>query len=116
MTPVNAAPRHTGNRPAPAGLFRSPKIQPWHLDRLAVVYVRQSSPQQVHEHRESGRLQYDLRDRAVALGWPADRIVVIDNGRVVANDTLAGLHALAPAGATSLESVFLTLTGRSLRD
>jgi ABC-2 type transport system ATP-binding protein len=46
----------------------------------------------------------------------ADRIVVIDNGKVVANDTLAGLHALAPSGATSLESVFLTLTGRSLRD
>jgi ABC-2 type transport system ATP-binding protein len=46
----------------------------------------------------------------------ADRIVVIDHGRVVANDTLKGLHALALAGATSLESVFLTLTGRSLRD
>jgi ABC-2 type transport system ATP-binding protein len=48
----------------------------------------------------------------------ADRIVVIDHGRVVANDTVAGLHALAPSGAgpTSLESVFLTLTGRSLRD
>jgi ABC-2 type transport system ATP-binding protein len=46
----------------------------------------------------------------------ADRIVVIDHGRVIANDTLAGLHALAPAGTTSLESVFLTLTGRSLRD
>src|SRR5204862_3913924 len=41
----------------------------------------------------------------------ADRIVVIDHGRVVANDTLAGLHALAPAaGPASLESVFLTLT------
>jgi len=46
----------------------------------------------------------------------ADRIVVIDNGRVVANDTLAGLHAMVPSGAASLESVFLTLTGRSLRD
>ena len=46
----------------------------------------------------------------------ADRIVVVDNGRVVANDTLAGLRALAPGGAASLESVFLTLTGRSLRD
>ncbi len=46
----------------------------------------------------------------------ADRIVVIDRGRVVANDTLEGLHGLAPAGVTSLESVFLTLTGRSLRD
>jgi ABC-2 type transport system ATP-binding protein len=46
----------------------------------------------------------------------ADRIVVIDRGRVIANDTLSGLRALAPAGAASLESVFLTLTGRSLRD
>jgi ABC-2 type transport system ATP-binding protein len=50
----------------------------------------------------------------------ADRIVVIDHGTVVADDTLAGLHARVPAlpgGApASLESVFLTLTGRSLRD
>ncbi len=49
----------------------------------------------------------------------ADRIVVMDNGRVIANDTLAGLHAQVPVLAgerASLESVFLTLTGRSLRD
>jgi len=50
----------------------------------------------------------------------ADRIVVIDSGRVVADDTLAGLHAtVSPegrGGAVSLETVFLTLTGRSLRD
>ncbi len=47
----------------------------------------------------------------------ADRIVVIDHGRVVADDTLKGLYASVPAGsAASLESVFLTLTGRSLRD
>jgi len=47
----------------------------------------------------------------------ADRIVIIDNGKVVANDTLSGLYAgAAPGGATSLESVFLTLTGRRLRD
>src|SRR5882672_3462013 len=46
----------------------------------------------------------------------ADRIVVIDSGKVVANDTLAGLRARVPGGATSLEAVFLTLTGRSLRD
>ena len=47
----------------------------------------------------------------------ADRIVIIDNGKVVANDTLSGLYAgVAPGGATSLESVFLTLTGRRLRD
>jgi ABC-2 type transport system ATP-binding protein len=47
----------------------------------------------------------------------ADRVVVIDNGKVVADDTLAGLYAgITPGGAKSLESVFLTLTGRSLRD
>jgi ABC-2 type transport system ATP-binding protein len=54
----------------------------------------------------------------------ADRIVVIDHGRVVADDTLEGLHATVSPGApgstrdggVSLEAVFLTLTGRSLRD
>ena len=44
----------------------------------------------------------------------ADRIVVIDHGKVVADDTLAGLYAGVKRG--SLEAVFLTLTGRSLRD
>ena len=48
----------------------------------------------------------------------ADRIVVIDHGKVVADDTLDGLYAGvgAAGGHRSLESVFLTLTGRSLRD
>jgi ABC-2 type transport system ATP-binding protein len=52
----------------------------------------------------------------------ADRIVIIDHGKLIADDTLAGLHALTPqaqpagAGRMTLESVFLQLTGRSLRD
>ena len=48
----------------------------------------------------------------------ADRVIIIDNGKVVADDTLAGLRASAAPvdGKASLESVFLTLTGRSLRD
>ena len=45
------------------------KVQPRHRDRLAVVYVRQSTAQQVHDHQESTRLQYGLAERAVALGW-----------------------------------------------
>jgi DNA invertase Pin-like site-specific DNA recombinase len=63
------------------------KIQGWHRDRLAVVYVRQSSRQQVVDHGESTRLQYGLTDRAVALGWPASRVMVIDEdlGRSAAN-------------------------------
>jgi DNA invertase Pin-like site-specific DNA recombinase len=54
------------------------KIQPWHRDRVAVVYVRQSTPGQVKDHQESTRLQYGLVERAYALGWAASRVLVID--------------------------------------
>src|SRR3954447_2640849 len=53
-------------------LSRSAKVQAQHLRRLAIVYVRQSSPQQVLHHRESTALQYDLRRYAVELGWPLE--------------------------------------------
>jgi DNA invertase Pin-like site-specific DNA recombinase len=56
----------------------SPKIRSWHLQRQALVYVRQSTPQQVLEHTESTDRQYALAERAVALGWPPDAVVVID--------------------------------------
>lgn len=49
-----------------------------HVAKLAVVYVRQSSLQQVLAHRASTARQYALRDDAVALGWPATRVVIID--------------------------------------
>ena len=49
-----------------------------HLRRLACLYVRQSSLQQVHDHQESTARQYALKRRALALGWAAERIVVID--------------------------------------
>ena len=55
------------------------KVRPWHRDRLAVVYVRQSTAQQVLDHQESTRLQYGLADRAQALGWAAERVLVIDD-------------------------------------
>ena len=54
------------------------KIQAWHRDRLAAVYVRQSTAAQVVDHQESTRLQYGLVERAVALGWAAARVLVID--------------------------------------
>ena len=59
--------------------LRSPKLRPWHLDRSAFVYVRQSTPQQVSDHQESTARQYALADRAVALGWTADRVTTIDD-------------------------------------
>jgi DNA invertase Pin-like site-specific DNA recombinase len=58
---------------------RSEKIGPSHLERLAVVYVRQSTAQQVLDHAESTRLQYGLAARARALGWPQGRVLVIDD-------------------------------------
>jgi len=58
--------------------LRSSKIQDYHLNRLAVVYVRQSSPQQILDHRESRERQYALADHAAALGWRKERILVID--------------------------------------
>jgi DNA invertase Pin-like site-specific DNA recombinase len=54
------------------------KVGPRHRDRLAAVYVRQSTAQQVHDHQESTRLQYGLAERAVALGWAPSRVLVID--------------------------------------
>jgi DNA invertase Pin-like site-specific DNA recombinase len=57
----------------------SPKLRPWHLDRTAVVYVRQSTPQQVLDHQESTARQYALADRATALGWPRSQVQVIDD-------------------------------------
>jgi DNA invertase Pin-like site-specific DNA recombinase len=49
-----------------------------HLTRLACLYVRQSTLQQVLENTESTSRQYALRERARALGWPEERIIVID--------------------------------------
>jgi DNA invertase Pin-like site-specific DNA recombinase len=60
-------------------LNRVNTILPRHQERLAVVYVRQSTVQQVLNHQESTRLQYGLVERAEALGWPKERILVIDD-------------------------------------
>ena len=55
------------------------KVTADHLSRDAYLYVRQSTLRQVYEHGESTQRQYALRDRAVALGWPNERIIVIDS-------------------------------------
>ena len=54
------------------------KVTAAHLDRVAFLYVRQSTLRQVVHNTESATRQYALRQRAVAMGWPADRIVTID--------------------------------------
>ena len=47
----------------------SDKIRPEHLERKAILYVRQSSAHQVLHNRESSALQYAMRDRLTTLGW-----------------------------------------------
>ena len=54
------------------------KVTSDHLRRQAYLYVRQSSLQQVHDHRESTARQYDLKRRAHALGWRPEQIIVVD--------------------------------------
>ncbi|WP_207757456.1 recombinase family protein [Nonomuraea cypriaca] len=56
----------------------SAKVTAAHLRRDAYLYVRQSTLYQVANNTESTRRQYDLRGRAIALGWPADHVMVID--------------------------------------
>lgn len=99
------------------------KVQPRQQERLAVIYVRQSTAQQVLEHRESTALQYALRRRAVEWGWSPDRVLVIDQdlGRSgsSAQGRLGFQHLLAEV---SLDHVGLVLgiemsrLARSCRD
>ena len=68
----------------------SPKVKPWHLARQAMIYVRQSSPQQVLEHRESTARQYALFDRAVMLGWQRDQVIIVDDDQGQSGASMAG--------------------------
>ncbi len=65
------------------------KIQPTHCDRLAYVYVRQSTPWQVLENRESTERQYQLQARATALGWSPSRVEIIDEDQGRTGSTAA---------------------------
>jgi DNA invertase Pin-like site-specific DNA recombinase len=55
------------------------KVNAGHLRRNAYLYVRQSTIRQVFENTESTKRQYALRQRAIALGWPVEQVVVIDS-------------------------------------
>jgi DNA invertase Pin-like site-specific DNA recombinase len=62
----------------------SEKIRPHHLERKAILYVRQSSAYQVLHNRESSVLQYAMRDRLIVLGWSEIETVDVDLGRSAA--------------------------------
>lgn len=73
------------------------KITASHLSRQAIVYLRQSSAAQVEHNRESTDRQYALASKARALGWPAERVIVIDEDL-----GLSGSGAVARSGFARL--------------
>jgi DNA invertase Pin-like site-specific DNA recombinase len=75
--------------PQPLGGL-SEKIFRRHRERLAIVYIRQSTVQQVERHQESTRLQYALVDRAFHLGWARETIVVVDDDLGRSGATIEG--------------------------
>src|SRR5438093_729827 len=94
MNGVNPRGDVPDTRPAPTspaaamfGLRSTSRIRDLHLNRLAMVYVRQSSPQQVLENRESRERQYALAQFAERLGWPAERVVIIDEDQGLSGKT-----------------------------
>ena len=75
------------------------KVRPYHLERKALLYVRQSSTHQVLHNRESSALQYAMRDRLMALGWSEIEVIDDDLGRFAAG----GVQRRLAAGALQLD-------------
>ena len=95
------------------------KIQPQHRQRQALVYVRQSTTKQLAVNQESTRRQYQLAERAQALGWPAPRVVVIDDDlglSGVGSAARAGFQRLVSAiGLGEVGAIFVTEVSRLSR-
>lgn len=69
-------------------------IKAFHLGRLAIIYIRQSSPHQALTNQESTRLQYALKQLALELGWHEDQIRIIDEDQGRTASTTEGRHGL----------------------
>jgi len=80
------------HRPVELAGRASSKLRDQHFNRLAIVYVRQSSPQQVLENRESTERQYALAEFATQLGWPAERVLVIDEDQGLSGRSSENRH------------------------
>src|SRR3546814_14007923 len=88
------------------------KIGSHHLERKAILYVRQSSAHQVLHNRESGTLQYAMRDRLTALGWSRIDTIDDDLGRSAAGgvaragfDRMVAAVCLGKVGAVAAREV-----------
>jgi DNA invertase Pin-like site-specific DNA recombinase len=76
--------------PIAHSLLLSSKIQPKHLEKLALIYVRQSSQKQVEQNIESTQLQYRLAGRAEAYGWQKSRVEIIDCDLGISGKSIEG--------------------------
>jgi len=98
----------------------SSKITPAHLERTAVVYIRQSSMRQVEENLESQDLQYQLVQRARSLGWAEARIQIIDDDlgkSAITSANRAGFQSLAAAvGLGQVGLILVTDVSRLARN
>src|SRR5260221_13554980 len=97
--------------------MKSELIKPNHLDRKAVVYDRQSSPQQVISNQESLRLQYALRQRARELGWHEADIAVIESDLGLRGASAAqrsGFKELVGRGGLTEIGLILSMDGTRL--
>ncbi len=99
------------------------KIEPHHLDRAAIVCIRQSTLQQVERHSESTRLQYALVNKACDMGWPKEQVIVIDDDLGTSGSNVEGRPGFQRLVAeTSLDHVGIILgiemsrLARSCRD
>ena len=68
------------------------KINAKHLSHDAYLYIRQSTTRQVFENTESTKRQYQLREQALALGWPSEQIRVIDCDQAQSGASKSGRH------------------------
>ncbi len=97
-----------------------PKIHDRHRQRLACVYIRQSTLRQVAQHRESQDLQYQLAARARTLGWPDQRIRIIDEDlgkSAVSKQGRAGFqHLFTDVGTGKVGLLLVTDVSRLARN
>lgn len=87
------------------------KITDSHLRRNAYLYIRQSTLRQVFENTESTKRQYALRQRAVSLGWPIERVIVIDSdqGQSGASEDREGFQKLVGEVGMGLAGIVIGL-------
>jgi DNA invertase Pin-like site-specific DNA recombinase len=110
-------------RAAAVRLAMNGQIEASQLTRRAFVYVRQSSMAQVVHHQESTMMQYDLKQRAIALGWAPEAIEVIDEDQARTGTTTEGrsgfsrvADAVAHGEAGGVFAIDVSRMARALED